>query len=130
MILQDSENNMIDTASTFADQYVSRGVNAVKSVLGSEQVQSQLKDLGLTLKAEDVKIATAKNLLAGYALYKIVLGLKSNLIKVGVVGGIGFLLLKNKQKISNMVASISSESTLDILSPASESEVISSISIS
>ncbi len=92
--------NYVETASSFADSYISRGFNQFKLVSEQEKVQEVLKDMGLSSSVRSLNKDRVKNILAAYALYRMFVGLKTNIFKVGIVGLGAYLAISNKEKLT------------------------------
>ena len=93
-------SSAVSSVSSVADTYVQRTFSAFQALKNNPEVQNTLKDLGIDVAVKDITLERTKNILSAYALFKIMTSLKSNGLKLAIVGGGIYALNKNKEKIS------------------------------
>lgn len=94
------DGGTIQTVSSVADSYFHKAYNTFDTFKSNENVQEALKEMGLDVVVKDITLDRAKNILSAYAIFKIMTALKSNAIKIALIGGGVYALNKNKQKLS------------------------------
>jgi galactitol-specific phosphotransferase system IIB component len=94
------QEGTLATVTSFADTYLQKAYASFNMIKQNPEVQSTLKDLGVDVVVKDITLDRAKTLLSAYALFKIIQSLKSNALKVAVLGGSVYALNKNKDKIA------------------------------
>ena len=107
--------------SSTAKHYSDALINKVMILKDAPQVQQTLSDLGLQPYVKDVNKEMVKNILTAYGTYKIVMGVKNNIIKIGAVGLAFWVFTQNKEKIMMALDNINTPSTNITIDPASVS---------
>lgn len=101
-----SEDNAVNSLSMVADTYFNKAYSSFDAIKNNPEVQAKLKDLGLDVYIKNLNSERLKNIIAGYGVFKIMTALKSNALKVGLVGGGLYLASKNRQKIQDAYANL------------------------
>lgn len=100
------ESNAVSSVSMIADTYFNKAYSSFDALTNNPEVQAKLKDLGMDVYIKDLNAERVKNIIAGYGVFKLMTALKSNALKIALVGGGLYIASKNRQKIQDAYTNV------------------------
>jgi UDP-N-acetyl-D-mannosaminuronic acid transferase (WecB/TagA/CpsF family) len=101
-----TEDNAVNSISLVADTYFNKAYSSFDALKNNPDVQAKLKELGVDVYIKDLSAERVKNIIAGYGVFKLMTALKSNALKIGILGGGLYIASKNRQKIQDAYESV------------------------
>lgn len=103
------ETNAVTTISKAGVKYSERLIDQLLLIKEVPAVNQTLSDLGLKPYIKDVNKEVVKNVILAYGTFSLVNKMRSNILKIGIVGLTAWLFMENKGKIQTAIASITGE---------------------
>lgn len=114
IIDETGESKYIDQASNIAEKYFSTMSSNIEILMKNPEVQSYLKDMGLSVNVNSLNKEKIKNIMAAWGMLSLIMMAKNNLTKVVIgVAAVG-LFTKNREKIELALQSITNDATMNV----------------
>lgn len=88
----------VEQITNLADNFLKQAFQKFQYASKTFELDKYSEEIGLGPISKQLTIDRVKTILAGYATLKIMNSVRSNFLKIGIVGGIGYLLLQNKDQ--------------------------------
>ncbi len=96
----------VAAVSDIANLYSDKLINTFETGASAIQLQDRLDEIGVGQYTKGINKEAVKNIVAAYGLFKIVQLMKGHIIKIGIIGAMAYIGLKNKDQIVSNFKSI------------------------
>ena len=98
----DESGAPVEQITSLADNFLRQGFQKFQYASKTFELDKYSNEIGLGPISKQLTLDRLKTILAGYAMFKIVNSFKSNLPKIALIGGVGYLALQNKDSLMSL----------------------------
>jgi hypothetical protein len=98
----DETSEPVAQITNLADNFLKRGYQQFQFASKTFDLDKYSEEIGLGPISKQLTLDRLKTILAGYAMIRIFTAVRSNMLKIAVLGGAGYLLMQKRDQISSL----------------------------